>query len=99
MNTARQYAVLFLTLYCATSFAAGNDFYRLFLATATNEQLAFTSPLLVDTNNAGFKVTNVLLHVEALKPDGEPSGIRLGMTMDQVVAKWGKPLEIEPRWC
>jgi hypothetical protein len=99
MNKARQYAALFLVLYCATSCAAGSDFYRLFQAATTNEQMAITSPLLVDTNNMGFKSTNVLLHLKSLKPNGEPSGIRLGMSMEQVVAKWGKPFEIMPRWC
>jgi hypothetical protein len=98
MSISRPNAALLLA-FCLAASADGADFYRLFQMAATNEQAAITSPLLVDTNNTGFKLTNVLLHLEALKPDGQPSGIRLGMSMEQVVAQWGKPVQIEPQWC
>jgi hypothetical protein len=105
----RQYTALFVVFYCVGSFAAEGDFYLLFQRavtnyyqplphTATNGQLIeMDSPLLVDTNNMGSRATNVLLHLEALKANGEPSGIRLGMRMEDVVARWGKPLFIDPQ--
>jgi len=99
MRTVRQCVALLAAFCCVSTFAADGDFYRLFQVAATNEPGGITSPLLVDTNNSGFKLTNALLHLEALKPDGEPSGIRLGMSMERVVAQWGRPLEIQPQWC
>jgi hypothetical protein len=99
MSSVRQQAASLAVLWCVSSLAAAGDLYRLLQLAATNEPGGIASPLLVDTSNHGFKLTNALLHLEALKPDGEPSGIRLGMTMEQVVAQWGRPLEIEPQWC
>ncbi len=93
-----------MVFFCIRVFAADGDFYRLFQSAVTNyylplqkQSLRMDSPLLVDTNNTGFKLTNVLLHLETLKANGEPSGIRLGMRMEDVVARWGKPLWIDPQ--
>jgi len=98
MSTAHPYLVVFVALYCIRAFAADGNFYRLFQSAATNERsMEIYSPHLVDTNNTGFKLTNALLHLDALKADGEPSGIRLGMSMEEVVAQWGKPIGIDPQ--
>lgn len=48
-------------------------------------------PFLVDTNNTGAKVTSADLDLQRLKERGEVSGVRLGMTMDEAIARWGKP--------
>jgi hypothetical protein len=93
-----------LGFLCIRVYAADGDFYRLFQSAVTNsylplqrQALRMDSPLLVDTNNTGYKLTNVLLHPEGLKANGEPSGIRLGMKMEDVVSAWGKPLLIDPQ--
>jgi hypothetical protein len=109
MNRLRQYTALFVVFYCIRAFAADGDFYRLFQSAVTNyyrplhnaatngQSIEIDSPLLVDTNNTGFKLTNAVLHLEALTANGEPSGIRLGMSMEEVVARWGKPIGIDPQ--
>jgi hypothetical protein len=104
MKIVRQYAVLMVVFFCVRVLAADGDFYRLFQSAVTNsylplqrQSLRMDSPLLVDTNNTGYKLTNVLLHLERLRANGEPSGIRLGMKMEDVVARWGKPLWIDPQ--
>jgi hypothetical protein len=48
-------------------------------------------PFLVDTNNTSAKLTNAVVNLKDLKEHGEISGVRLGMTMDEAVARWGKP--------
>jgi len=108
MSTIRQYTALVAVFHCICASAADGDFYRLFQSAVTNyyrplenvatngQSIEIGSPLLVDTKNTGFKMTNVLLHLQALKANGEPSGIRLGMTMEKVVARWGRPLGMDP---
>jgi hypothetical protein len=79
------------------SLAVGGDFYRQFSLNDTNEPRQITSPVLVDTNNSGIRITNAFLNLESLWQGGGISGIRLGMTMEQVVACWGKPPEAYSR--
>jgi hypothetical protein len=73
----------------------GGDFYEQYLsAVDTNE---FTQPFgalpgLVATNNTGIKVTNAVVDLKSLKQSGEISRVRLGMTMQEVVDRWGKPM-------
>src|SRR5208283_1074765 len=49
------------------------------------------SPILIDTNNSSCKLTNFVLNLAEAKAKGEVGEARLGMTMGQVVASWGKP--------
>jgi len=50
-----------------------------------------TSAFLTDTNNVARKLTNTLAKLRELKRSGEVSGVRLGQTAEDVVARWGKP--------
>ena len=72
----------------------GGDFYQQFLSAVDTNK--FTQPLgalpgLVATNNTGIKVTNAVVDLKSLKQSGEISCMRLGMTMQEVVDRWGKP--------
>ena len=87
----------FLLLFSWFSCLAGEDeFYRKFLSiVGTNEDmLQLTSSLLVDTNNAAPRLTNNVFNLARLQANGELSGIRLGMRMEEVVAAWGKPRDL-----
>jgi len=73
-------------------FAGG--YYQQFISSAgTNVGFAGIDdyPFLVDTNNTGAKLASGPLNIHRWKKRGEVSGIRLGMTMDEVVGRWGKP--------
>jgi hypothetical protein len=49
------------------------------------------SPLLVDETNTAPKLTKSKLSEVTLRPQVAVAGVRLGMTMEQVVSAWGKP--------
>ena len=90
MNSVRY--LIIVSIFCLRSLAGEAEFYRQFLSvTGTNntQQIRITSPLLVDTNNTTPKLAAVNLN--DLKTNSELSGIRLGMTMQEVVTRWGKP--------
>src|SRR5467141_1173381 len=70
------------------------DFYRTFLSmvdTNAERAVAIRSPLLIDTNNAAPKLTNLVMDLAESKENGRLGGIQLGMTMEQIIARWGKP--------
>ena len=90
---------LHISLWCIRASAGDGDFYVLFQFAGTDELNAITSPLVADTKNAKFTLTNVLLQMEPLNANGEPSGIQVGMTVEKVVAQWGKPYRLEPHSC
>jgi len=82
--------VVFWAICCAG--ADQEWFYRQFQSVAdTNNIVGVTSPLLVDTNNRVLKVTNPAVSLSAMKMKGELGGVRLGMTMEEVVTCWGRP--------
>jgi hypothetical protein len=73
--------------------AGEDEFYRTFISLGdTNDfrQQRVRALGLVDTNNGVAKVTGTL-NLETLKEEGGISGIRFGMTMEQIVTSWGKP--------
>ena len=79
---------------------AEQDYFSHFVGAAeTNNPNLYSirSPFLVDTNNAAPRVTNSIINLHELLSSRELSGIRLGMTMGEVIARWGKPLEIWSR--
>jgi hypothetical protein len=49
------------------------------------------SPLLVDKTNTAPKFTKSKLSELTLRPQVALAGVRLGMSMEQVVGAWGKP--------
>jgi len=93
MRPTRSFSVA--VLICGFGFPVfAGDFYQQFLAAVDTNQ--FTQPLgtlpgLVDTNNTEIKLTNAIADLERLKQSGEVSGVRVGMTMQEVVDHWGKP--------
>ena len=48
-------------------------------------------PSLIDTNNTAPKFTPSKLTELVLRPQLAIAGVKLGMTMEQVVATWGRP--------
>src|SRR5258705_6877453 len=94
MQTTLSYWVLALVLCGFTARALDGEFYRQFLTLVDTNQVLLrriTSPVLVDTNNTGIKITNAVLNLNSLKQAGEISGMRLGISMDEVIGRWGKP--------
>jgi hypothetical protein len=90
--------MLFLCVLGST--AAELDFYDLFtrlVDTNAWRSQGVTNALLVDANNKAPKLTNSVLSLEKLRTEGEVGDVRLGMTMEQVVSLWGKPIWLHPR--
>jgi hypothetical protein len=78
-----------LPVLCAV--AAEQTYYDRFTEALTNGQKGFmTGDDLVNTNNYGPTLTNSPISFKRFT-DGELAGIRLGMTMSEVVTVWGKP--------
>ena len=86
------------TLLCVAGAVAWNasaaSYYEEFLLqrgtnTLSNRPLRASS--LVDTNNTSCKWSGLLSEIRRAKEFGEISGVRPGMTMEDVVARWGKP--------
>ncbi len=85
--------------------AADHSYYELFQdALAKQQSVVVEGVSLVDTNNSGPGITNAPLSFGKFRK-GEIDGIRLGMTMSEVVGAWGKPTRlfsrcgIGPRFC
>jgi hypothetical protein len=92
-----RYAALSLALFGGlSSLAAEPGFHQQYLSFSTNnpESWEVRSPRLVDTNNTGYKLRSVLTNLANLKTTAALAGVRPGMTMDEVVAQWGKPVEL-----
>jgi hypothetical protein len=101
MKCAFQWSAAAILLgYFANCFG-GEDYYARFLSLGgTNysgvlysggrgEPLG--SPLLEDMTNTAPKLTKSKLSELMLRPQVGVAGVRLGMTMEQVVTAWGKP--------
>lgn len=96
----QRFVALLALLSCLACSALGGEYYDRFLAALTNEssQLpAIRSPLLVDTNNTTLKVTNVMAALTTDQGNAAFAGIRFDMTMEEVVALWGKPRSLYSR--
>ena len=95
------HCVLVLTAVTVTKcWSADQDFYSTFVSTVSSnggQNVPITSPVLVDTNNLAPKLTNLVVNLTDTKATGWLGDIRLGMTMEEVVANWGKPRRIWPR--
>ena len=90
--------MLGLLLWAGAAVAAEPTFYELFtrvLATGRGGFLRDAS--LVDTNNPGPLITNAPIPFFRFVRGGELAGVRLGMTMSEVVAAWGKPWALHSR--
>jgi hypothetical protein len=72
-------------------------YYDRFLSIIDTNDLMWrhlTSPLLVDTNNTMPTFTISPISLKKALASGEVAGVRLGMSMDEVVALWGKPRDV-----
>lgn len=90
----RTHLMIGLVLFGVGLPALGGDYYSQYVsALDTNRftQPLSASPALVDTNNNAIKLTNAVLDLKNLRQRGGISGVRLGMTMQEVVNRWGKP--------
>jgi hypothetical protein len=102
MNVVWQNFVSILLLTSSSLFALGDEYYQQFCAvrgTNVSRNLRIQAPLLLDTNNVAFKVTNLVMALTQARGRGELAGIRIGMTMQEVVAAWGKPPQYIWSWC
>jgi hypothetical protein len=89
-----QYVAVLVLVSVTNSWAADQEFYRTFLSIVDTNSLravAIKSPLLVDTNNATPKLTNVVVNLSDSKAKGRLGDGRLGMSREEVAACWGKP--------
>ena len=90
-----------LVLGCWTAFGGG-DYYESFCAARgvdVSRNKRVDAPALLDTNNTAFRITNILTGLTESRKSGEVASLRLGMTMDEVVAAWGKPPQFIWTWC
>jgi hypothetical protein len=79
------------TLFALAVPAAERTYYESFTEALTNGQRGFMEGTdLVNTNNSGPTLTNEPILFKRFT-DGELAGIKLGMTMLEVVEVWGKP--------
>lgn len=94
-NTLMRLLISLITMAsCLNSRAADGEFYKTFLTMADTNDMRpqlLESPLLVDTNNTGTKLTNAMIQLDKLLTHGQIADLKFGMTMDEVVARWGKP--------
>jgi len=93
MKTFLQGTVVLLTVMWMTVRAAETEhsyFDRLMEASKKQKGVLFDTSL-VDTNNCGPNLTNAQLSYSRFAERGELAGLKLGMTMSEVVAAWGKP--------
>lgn len=96
MRSPIHFVLLGLVCSVALGLGAESDFYRSFLSAVSTDDLqrlgvVVTSPTLADTNNTALKLAAFTNSFSVMRERGEMSEIRLGMSMSEVVAKWGKP--------
>jgi len=104
MKRALRCAAALLFLVCFRTCAGAEDYYRQFLSqSGTNYSGALYSggrgepidaPFLVDATNTAPKLAKSKLTELTLRPQVALANIRLGMTMEQVVAAWGRPRQV-----
>jgi hypothetical protein len=79
------------TLSEVVAAGADNEFYQRFVEAKSKTNGFLYEVSLIDTNNSGPNLTNVAVPFAKFAQEGELVGIKLGMTMSEVVAAWGKP--------
>jgi hypothetical protein len=94
MRSVRRYVVVLLLVSAASCGRADQEFYHRFLRVVDTNDLvprAVKSPFLIDPNNATPRLTNQLVSLSSSKTNGRIADVQLGMTMENVVAAFGKP--------
>lgn len=71
--------------------AADQGYHEQFTQTSETTKGYIWQSRLVDTNNARPDLTNAAVLYSNFAARGELAGVKLGMTMGDVVAVWGKP--------
>src|SRR5262245_61470584 len=99
MRPERYISAFVAGFLCFTCAAADETYFQQYLRIVDMTKwptnwMGTKSPFLVDTNNAGPKLRSVIIPVDNLRTNGDIAGIHLGMTTDEVVARWGKPRSI-----
>ena len=89
--------VLLLGLMTLDAVGAELGFHDRFMEASRVHQGFLSDPSLVETNNFGSVLTNAPISYSGFSTRGELAGIRLGMTMDEVVAAWGRPRQAVAR--
>jgi hypothetical protein len=86
-------------LCCLNCSAKEDDFYAKVLAEiGTNrESRVLETPSLIEETNRQPNLSESKLDLKTVHVRSEIAGVRLGMSMEQVVATWGKPRTI--RFC
>lgn len=92
-NRMKAFWVACFAISCFTLLAQPNDYFRRFTNSVGAESgiVQVKDPSLLDTNNTGLRLTNAVLDLENFLQTGEIAPLRVGMTMDEAVAVWGKP--------
>ena len=78
----------------ALSLGGEEKYHQEFLRAFGTNDWSLSTPVvasLADTNNTGRKITNAVIDLKGVMASGGVSGVRLGMSMDELVARWGKP--------
>jgi hypothetical protein len=93
MRLFGHWIAILVALLSFTALATAGEYYDRFLATGitNNDPRIRRIPALVDTNNTGLKLTNLIETLKHSRGRGALAGIRLGMTMEEVAATFGKP--------
>lgn len=74
-----------------------DDFLDLILrGTGTNNSsgIEVQAPLLLSPTNTGPQITNFIVSSYVLAADDELLGVHIGMTVEEVIKRWGKPQAI-----
>lgn len=92
MCASGQLVIILTGLFLIECSATAQELYSTFLALCDPKDprpIAIRSPALLDTNNVGTKLT--FLNLAQSKVDATIGDVHLGMTMEEVVKRWGKP--------
>jgi hypothetical protein len=99
MNAARCYFLSLIVAGGVSACSAAEDYYHTYLSllgTNITRNVLVDSPLLIDTNNSAPKLATSVIDLAETVTNCQIGQVRLGMTMEEVVAGWGKPRGIWP---
>jgi hypothetical protein len=88
--------VLLNTALMATALASDDSFYDHLMEVSRTQRNFIWNTNLVDIKNTGPVFTNSTISFARFSGAGELVGVKLGMTMSEVVSIWGKPERLVP---
>jgi len=106
LHQAKKYILALLLCFVLIARAAATDdsYYDRLMQVSRTQRNFIWDTNLVDTKNAGPVFTDSSISFSKFSSGGELAGLKLGMTMSEVVSIWGKPerlvpyMEIGPRF-